>query len=314
MTRKIFLTLFMLILITGLTACTQNIATELDDAIHDKYMASVEGVSDEDSNAKIDGLLSNTTGAEIDRQAQTASYHPLILAAYRGQLDTVQKLIAKGVSIDYQDKTSKETPLTSALDSGHPERYKIAVLLIENGADVNHIAKNGASAIARVLKKNPRDTETTEQERLELFKYLYKNCNVTECLNSYSFKGKNIFEFAIYNDSASATNWLAQNEGYSLYDMPQLEGSRLHYLYNLDQNGHLHRCLDVAKLVLDNNIEDINTQDFDGRTLLMTAAAAEDEEACKLFLSYGADKNIKDNEGKTAADLAYNDAIRDIVK
>jgi ankyrin repeat protein len=70
---------------------------------------------------------------------------------------------------------------------------------------------------------------------------------------------------------------------------------------------------DVAKvitLLLDRGAH-IDDQDNRGRTALMIAAELNHETAVDLLLSRGADKSLRDKEGKAAGDLTSLTALRE---
>lgn len=66
---------------------------------------------------------------------------------------------------------------------------------------------------------------------------------------------------------------------------------------------------DVLALLIDHGAR-INEKDNRGRTALMIAASLGHDKAVDVLLARGADKTLRDSTGKTAADLAANDALR----
>ena len=256
---------------------------------------------------EIEQYLSEMTGEEIDAGASKKIYHPLVLACEKGQEKTVKLLLEKKTNVNYKDEVTGNTPLTAALGSNSIQRFSIAKLLIDNGADINVVNNNGFSAFTLVLDKKANDKEKTAEEQLDLFKFLYEKADVQACLNEY-YMETNTFVMAVDKDSANAVDWLLKQGQYSISDIPSAEGSILHYLYNLDEDEHLASRTEMVEYVVNHGIEDINKTDNSGKTILMTAAEAEDAEACELFLSLGADKTMRDNAGKTAYDYAakYN--------
>jgi len=65
----------------------------------------------------------------------------------------------------------------------------------------------------------------------------------------------------------------------------------------------------VLALLIDHGAH-IDDQDNRGRTALMIAASLGHEKAVDVLLARGANKNLHDKAGKTAADLATSDALR----
>jgi ankyrin repeat protein len=66
----------------------------------------------------------------------------------------------------------------------------------------------------------------------------------------------------------------------------------------------------VMTLLLDRGAH-IDEQDDRGRSALMIAAELDHEAAVDLLLAHGADKSLKDKQGKTAADLTSLTALRE---
>lgn len=62
-------------------------------------------------------------------------------------------------------------------------------------------------------------------------------------------------------------------------------------------------CIEMIELLLNNKYIDINIHDCDGETPLMAACSFDNLEIVELLLKYGADPNIKDDDGSNA--LAY---------
>ena len=58
----------------------------------------------------------------------------------------------------------------------------------------------------------------------------------------------------------------------------------------------------------------LDATDNRGRTALMIAAALGDGSTVALLLQRGADRTLKDKDGKTALDLAANDEVRERLK
>lgn len=80
----------------------------------------------------------------------------LILSAYKGDLATVEKLVAKGADVNLQDE-KKRTPLIFAASSGHTP---ICEFLINKGADVNAKDSGGRTALLYASKRSFNETAT----------------------------------------------------------------------------------------------------------------------------------------------------------
>ena len=78
----------------------------------------------------------------------------LILSAYKGDLATVEILVAKGADVNVQDK-KKRTPLIFAASNGHTP---VIGFLISKGADVNMRDSGGRTALLYASKRSFNET------------------------------------------------------------------------------------------------------------------------------------------------------------
>jgi ankyrin repeat protein len=76
-----------------------------------------------------------------------------------------------------------------------------------------------------------------------------------------------------------------------------------------DEAG-VNDVIEVMTLFLDRGAR-LDDQDNRGRTALMIAAELNHEAAVDLLLARGADKTLKDKQGKTAGDLTSLTALRE---
>ena len=68
--------------------------------------------------------------------------------------------------------------------------------------------------------------------------------------------------------------------------------------------------VEVMKLLLDRGAQ-IDDRDNRGRTALMIAAELDHEAAVDLLVARGADKSLRDSQGKSAADLTSLTVLRE---
>ena len=66
--------------------------------------------------------------------------------------------------------------------------------------------------------------------------------------------------------------------------------------------------------ILNNNTQDINYISDEGRTPLIGTAFTNDDQMCRYLLEKGADKSIRDNEGKTAYDYAVQYGHKEVAE
>lgn len=258
--------------------------------------------SDADKS-EIEKSINKLSRHEIDAvKISRFIYHPLNLACEKGNYDVVNLLVEKGVDVNARDRLTGNTPILSVLIKGNTsERCEIAMFLIEHGADINVENKSGDTVIRRLMKESP-----DSKEAIELFKYLYLNT-----IPSYEYAS---FQLAADDDMPELVDWLIKEQGFSYSDLRQEDGSYLHYCYRMDESGNLWRKPKMIEYIVNCKLEDINTQDKEGRTVLSVAAEKNEVEDCKLFLKLGADPTIKDNSGKTAYDYAMENGNTEVAE
>ena len=83
----------------------------------------------------------------------------LHMAAGKGFVETVRLLIAKGASIDIQDRTQffRGTSLLAAASAAHVPTLEV---LLDAGADINFRCYNGATALNLVLARKMHVQDT----------------------------------------------------------------------------------------------------------------------------------------------------------
>lgn len=91
-----------------------------------------------------------------------AGTYPIIAASWKGNLKVVEALINKGVDVNAVSFELENTALIEALFSRADNRYKIALILIDNGAEVDHANIRGEKAIKFALMNDEWLLETQE--------------------------------------------------------------------------------------------------------------------------------------------------------
>jgi len=238
--------------------------------------------------------------------------NPLCAAVFKGSLPLVTCLIHMGADVN-RTSSGDVSPLMQAADSG---QHVIADFLIQNGADINY--KVGCKYPQLFLALFHRKTETV--------RFLLEHG-----------ANPNIHGDNIYNPPmiAGDTSHMAALKMFCIRPCFLRVGSVLAKKMNSDdpnQKGILSQDdLDCTQLLLDHGAA-IDERDADGGTLLMYLAGCHipafqpmithletvgiqitREELCdgldltplaKLLLDYGADRDLKNNEGQTARDIA----------
>lgn len=98
--------------------------------------------------------------------------HCLVGAVNSGLYDEVNKWIKAGANVNYIEFNSKYTPLFNASCIGN---YQIVKLLIDNGANVNHINNIGCTALSIACQYGYSDVVKLLLEHIETPLINYKN-------------------------------------------------------------------------------------------------------------------------------------------
>ena len=181
---------------------------------------------------------------------------PLVKACENGNYKIIEALLKKGADPNkYID--GGWTPIEAVFVKHHSNRFEIAKLLIEYGADVN-MCGSGSPALfseAGLIFWGAKNEELSNE----------------------------IITFLIDNGAETVNG----NDNYSI----------LHY------SAHGNNVLISDNLINDYHLP-IDTININGQTPLMMSAKNNAIDTAKLLLEHGADRFIKDTNGKTAYDLA----------
>jgi ankyrin repeat protein len=259
------------------------------------------------ANDNADAVLVRAIMGKLEQTGNPIESEALWKSIRKGNYEVVKLLIDSGIKIATFEKAD-DNILLRALEIEEPQ---IAILAVENGADINKLNKDGYSPLALAIKNN----------HLELGKILLdKNAETEPKTQNPAAIPLNI---VLQTENAGFLDlMMAKNSKFSpnklliqavIDSKPALLPVSLKYGANPNVSDSLGKpvlWLAVAK----NNMEniqnllaagaEINSRDAQkGATPLMIAIAARNEPMARFLLSVNADPNILDNEGLSA--LAY---------
>ncbi|GAI46299.1 unnamed protein product, partial [marine sediment metagenome] len=198
---------------------------------------------------------------------------PLHHAAWRGNKDVVELLIAKGADVNTKGSAGY-TSLLYAAQSGHSE---IAKLLIAKGADIEAKADMGVAPLMVAVLYNHNDiAEMLIAKGAEKTIYVASAQGDAESVKAFLKKDPNLISALAANTGLSALHWAAYQ-------------------------GHL----DVIKLLIENGA-DVNVRctnedkTINGITPLFWAISRGHENAAELLINKGADVNARNKLRETA--------------
>lgn len=196
-------------------------------------------------------------------------------------------------------------PLNVACDTSNIELIEI---LIENGADVN--CNDGLTPlsitysskadnwyeISQILIANGASLDYTTEYSGEDSSVLIDIVQVRPrgALPGYEPESNEevieAFNFALENCDHSKVDWMC-----------------------VLQHSVTNNRIEIVKLLFDQRYCDVNDYSA-GKTALMFAAMCSNSEMVQLLLDYGADKRVKDYDGRTAYDIAVEYENTDVIK
>ena len=190
---------------------------------------------------------------------------PLTAACQAKDFEMIKILVECGANVNKPTAAVGAYPLHIALEQ---KEFDIAWYLIENGANLSK--KSGSweeSVLVCILSRRVdlNDTEF-EQAQFELFKYAIENGASLDPPRGSTEGIKSLFGLAAYKNNAMIVQYLLDNQLCGINDI----------------------------------VNPKNTK----KTALILAVQQNSYTSCQVLLRYGADKSIKDIDGKSALDYA----------
>ena len=213
----------------------------------------------------------------------------LIGGAKRGDIQTVESLLAAGIFPDSRETESGVTALMVAAKEGHLEVIKA---LLAGGADIDAIDNQDKSALLLAV-------ENDHVEAVRLLLSRGASVNVTNKL------GESALHYASWNGNLSIVHELV--DGGANVNARNKEGWSS--LINAAINGHI----DLVKYLLKSKA-DPNISTDDGKTALMAAAWNGHSAVVQTLLENGAAVNAKSRDGRSALIYAAWNGYGDIVR
>src|SRR6185437_291026 len=263
---------------------------------------------------------------QIERQPSSIEMNAALFSASdKGCLDLVKRLIEAGASVEARDRLGAK-PLARAAAAGEPE---IVALLLDHGAPIDAQSLDGSTAL----------TQAAEAGRLPVVRLLVER---GAQVNLPGRTGITALSAAAYMGSLPIVQFLMEKGADpKVIDTTQKTAIvyaaargffpvvRLLLDHGIDVNAKYGNDLtalmwaagysaeagvsDVAEvmtLLIERGAR-LDEQDNRGRTALMIAAELGHTPAVDLLLAHGADKSLKDKQGKTAGDLTSLTELRD---
>jgi ankyrin repeat protein len=266
----------------------------------------------------------------------TGGSTPLVFAAQQGDVESAQHLLAAGAKVD-EASPEDGTPLIVAAHSG---REKLALLLLERGADPNARDAFGVTALhyalyggLRVIMGMPRtDTDRfgwLRDNQPELVKALLlkgadPNARIGKNFPTYDYApiarsigndhpqlsmiGITPYMLAAASGDTGLMRTLVEGRGDPKLQTPEkVSGMMVAAGFGAERNiRNEARALEALKLAVDLG-GDVNEAKEDGRTALHSAAYLGWNSVIEFLVSRGANLEAKDMYGQTPITIALGD-------
>ena len=231
----------------------------------------------------------------------------LVKAIKNNDIDSVKRIIEDHpdsinqlpsyASDGWQSAMNKQVlyPLTEACRTGN---FEIIKILVQNGADVN--VNNGITPLSITYTKKCEDW-------YKISCFLIDNGADLNYTTQYSPNDASVLmDIVQVRPGALANGYEPENNEEVMkafrYALENCNHDNVNWMRVL-QHSVTNDRIEIVKLLLDEKCCDVNDNSV-GRTALMFAARDSTPEMIQLLLDYGADKDCKSNEGKTAYDYA----------
>lgn len=212
-------------------------------------------------------------------------------AAEKNNITEMQRLIARGVSINEKEPRAGLTPLMIAAWYNHSEAVQ---LLLKSGADINIKSNDGIVNNIPYYGEKALFYAAGNNDSFEAMQLLVK---AGADIHERNGLGNTLLMAAAMNNSQRVAKWLVKS------------GVDIHAKNNYGHTALLYAVTGgnkspaMIKILVEAGAN-INEKNEYGQTVLMFASSANDVESVQTLISLGADTNLRDNIGRTALDIA----------
>lgn len=266
---------------------------------------------------------------------------PLMMAASKGCLAMVEKLLSKGAKVNSKTNDGT-TALIYAASGGH---LAVVQKLLTAGADIHAKAAKQGVLGASLLQAHKEVAEFLRAAGARLNLSEAAACGLTEEVRAMLVAGANPNEGAAIAHAARAENWeiiillveaganvnaqdsdgntaLHHAAQWEMYDIARYLLTKCNALADIENDDDetpfdlaIHsNDTEMVRLFLDNRKANVNRKDYTGATALHRATEADNTELVKLLLSAGAKVNVKDCLGETPLSIAKEYENEDIIR
>ena len=210
----------------------------------------------------------------------TWSDTPIESACVKGNIEIIRMLLDKGANVNEEGWS----PLILALANEYPDKYQVIKLLLDRGADVG--------------------SEGQKSEILTLISGGYDRRSVYNVQAKKEANEEEVYKIFILliNNGASVEYWEGAKSFQQSYSAMILESTAI--------QGNLQ----IMKYLVEEAEYDVNEKLYADDTALIAATQNDNGKVVEYLLLNGVDKTVKNDDGKTALDIAEEKQYEDIIK
>lgn len=165
---------------------------------------------------------------------------PLIIACEKGDEKIVLLLLDSGADIEGKDSYTGQTPLLAALHGTKANRFSLAMLLLEKGADP-FVSQKTTSPLEETLIVLDSDDEQTITDGFKLFKYLIEHqVDLNICKGN-----ENVLTFATHYGNYNVVEFLIKEDYFNINSKDQAGDTALIVAIKNDQTQIMRLLLEL---------------------------------------------------------------------
>ncbi len=212
MKRNIYKLILILVLITLFAGCSKSESKKSSDnerlyqAIYNGDKNMFEALLS--AGVDINALRNENINGHVSAAGDFENVYPLEIACQRSP-EMAYELLEMGADVNAVDPYINSTALIYALSSNNPGRFKLAMDLIEKGADTEHIDDNKRIAINLAVHTLSTDPDEAYEESYELLKMLSEKTDMNYVIES---SASNPLREAAKYGNCNAIDYILDNE------------------------------------------------------------------------------------------------------
>jgi ankyrin repeat protein len=231
-------------------------------------------------------------GANVNLKYSKKSWSPLHYAVDKNWPELVMKILEYGGNINENENKYNYSPL-------HITRSReIGEILIDNGAHINKVNKDGFSPFETALSAISFSEEVVSSDKKRLIEFCMLLIEKGADCNKVDLQGRSVLMDALSRKLFELCYLLIDKGAHLDYTHDQL-GSVIHFSSSQD-------CPDILTKILNSGVDPNLISRKNGYTPLHYAVANNCKENVRVLIKKGGDPSIKNNDDQTSIGFAQD--------